>query len=153
MRILAIDPATKLGWASPTSSGMQDFSLRSNESKGLKFVKARAFIKQIIELDKIEIVIYEKPGGAHYNGVRSGANFEGIIMELAESMGLEYKDFSASEIKKHAKVTTNCTGTMNKDMMVQSAKIYLSGKYDVDIIDDNHADALWLYDMFNELVN
>lgn len=147
MKILAIDPATKTGWCTPTASGMVDFKLRSNESKGMKFIKFRSKIKELIEADDIELVVYEKPVQGQYNATRSGANFEGVILTLCEDFNLEYRDYSPHEIKRFAKVTwqekTNKLhkGHMKKNHMLQ----YARDCFDFEIIDDNHADAVWLY--------
>lgn len=149
LRILSIDPATITGWRSPTTSGVFNCSLRSNESKGMKFIKFRAYLKQIIEDDDINLVVYEKPGGRHFNGIRSHANFEGVLLQLCEDMNIEYRDYSATEIKKYAKekyieVTHSpVKGHMNKDKMMQHALVI----YDREFIDDNHVDAYFLYEL------
>ena len=42
MNILALDPATKCGWAiSPTIGGTWDLSTRRDESKGMKLIRFR----------------------------------------------------------------------------------------------------------------
>lgn len=149
MRILAIDPATVTGWRSPTSSGTFNCKLRSNESKGMKFIKFRSFIKQIIEDDDIDLVVYEKPGGRHFNGIRSHSNFEGVLLQLCEDMKIEYRDYSATEIKKFAKDTyievtqSAVKGQMNKARMMEFALVV----YDREFIDDNHVDAYFLYEL------
>lgn len=142
MRILAIDPATKTGWKSPTASGVIDFKLRSNESKGMKLIKFRSYIKDLIINDEIDLVVYEKPGGRFFNGVRSHANFEGVLIELCEGLKVQYKDYSASEIKRFA----TGKGNANKQMMIDTAKQF----FEENVIDDNHADALWLFELAKE---
>ena len=139
MRILAIDPATKTGWKSPTASGVEDFKLRSNESKGMKMVKFRAFFKSVIVNDEIDIVVYEKPSGRHFNALRSHSNFEGVLMQLCEELEVQYKDYSPGEIKRHA----TGKGNANKAIMYATA----CEVFDTDVVDDNHADALFLYEL------
>ncbi len=149
LRILSLDPATLTGYCTPTASGTFSNKLRSKESSGMKFIKFRAQIKRIIQDDEINLVVYEKPGGRHYNGIRSHANFEGVLLQLCEELGVEYRDYSATEIKKYAKtkyfnlIEAKPHGHMTKDKMVEYANLVFS----MDCEDDNHADAKWLYEM------
>jgi len=151
MRIAAFDPATQTGYCTPTVSGTFTVALRSNESKGMKMIKFRARVKEIIEQDNIQLVVYEKPGGRHYNGLRSHANFEGVLLQLCEELEVEYRDYSATEIKAYAKRTyfhkvgTPPKGTMTKDKMVKFAEVV----FEREFIDDNEADATWLYELAN----
>ena len=148
MKILAIDPANITGWSvGVILSGVFHCKGKSKESPGLKFVKFRKYIKDIINDEGIDIVVYEKPGGRFFGGVRSHANFEGVLLQLLEELGINFKAYSAGEIKKHAKqqytekFQVPLKGQMNKDLMVMTA-----GKFfDREIIDDNHADSLWLH--------
>lgn len=155
IRILALDPATKTGWKSPTSHGVFNLKLRSNESKGLKFIKFRSKIREVMLKDNITIVAYERPGGRHYNGLRSHANFEGIIMTACEDMEIEYRDYSAGEIKTFAKETwiemfsLPHKGHVKKEHMIK----YAEECFGIEIIDDNHADALWLYALAESELN
>lgn len=139
MNILAIDPATVTGWATNDKSGTFSVKLKSYESKGIKFLRFSSYVRDLIASNDIALVVYEKPSGRHFNGLRSHANFEGVLLKLCTELGVEYKDYSASAIKKHATGKGNC----KKDLMVKAAK----NKWTFDIIDDNHADALWLHDL------
>ena len=150
MNILSLDPAEKTGFRSPTTSGVFSVKLRSNESKGMKMIKFKSHIKEIILKDDIQLVVYEKPGGRNFAAVRSHSNFEGIILNTCEEMGVEYRDYSAGEIKRYAKETYEQAtgesikkGNMNKGDMVEAA-ITL---YDRTFIDDNHVDAYFLYEL------
>ena len=149
IRILSLDPATLTGYCTPTASGTFNNKLRSKESSGMKFIKFRAAVKEIITNDDITLVVYEKPGGRHYNGIRSHANFEGVLLTLCEELKMEYRDYSATEIKAYAKRTyfdlieSKPVGHMTKDKMVEYANVV----FDMECIDDNHADAKWLYEL------
>lgn len=132
--ILALDPATKTGWATKDDSGMEIFSKDACDRVG-------EFYRWLINLvlsDDIEMIVYEKPGGANYNGVRSHSQLEGVIMLVAGITGCGFLGLSAGEIKKFA--TGN--GRAKKDEMIQACK----EKLGIDPIDDNHADAAWIYD-------
>lgn len=154
MKIIAIDPGLITGWADDHSSGTWNLKPKSYESAGMKLIKFKASFCELVnsnlpEMDPDNFMIgpqldlfvaYEKPGGRHYNGIRSHSNFEGVLMQLCEEMKIQYKGYSAAEIKRHATGKGNC----NKEAMVASA----AAKWpEVKIIDDNHADALWLHNL------
>lgn len=61
MKILALDIATKCGWATATASGTWDFSLKRGESQGMKIVRFVAKVRELIKLENIGIVYYELP--------------------------------------------------------------------------------------------
>lgn len=144
MRILAIDQATKSGWCSPNGSGVWDLTPNRGESIGMRNVRFRAKLKELIELEDIEMVCYERPAGRHKSSLVVAGELISIIKLVCEDMGVEYGCYSASEIKKYA----TGKGNANKDAMIQSAE-----RYGVEIIDDNHADALHLWNMVNEEIN
>lgn len=137
MKILALDPATKTGWCTETASGVWDLTSKSYESKGMRFIKMKSSIDEVVKAESIDFIAYEKPGGRHYNGIRSHANFEGVIVSYCEENGIDYKDFSASEIKKFA----TGKGNSGKPAMIKACL----DKYKFNPIDDNHADAVHLY--------
>lgn len=137
MKVLALDPAALTGFCSATSSGVWDLKPKSYESNGMKFIKMRASIHEIVHAEEIDLIVYEKPSGRHFNGLRSHANFEGVIVGYCEEFELDYKDYSASEIKKFA----TGKGNAKKPEMISSCE----ATYGVKPIDDNHADAVHLY--------
>lgn len=150
MRILAIDLGATSGWClSEHEHGTWNLKTRPDESKGMKLIKLKANIMKVMEGGKIDVIFYEKPGGRHFNGIRSISNFEGVLQQFCLENDIDYRGFSATEMKKYAKqryqsvTNEKVSGRMNKDRMVEFAKIVLG----VDPIDDNHADALWLYQM------
>lgn len=140
MKILALDPATLTGYASDIASGVQDCSTRPSESKGLRIIRFVKFLNEMIETINPEIVVYEKPGGRNYSALRVHSQLESQIIEICENNKIEYKGYSAGEIKKHA----TGKGNSKKDDMVKAAELNWT---ELKIIDDNHADALWLLDL------
>ena len=136
MSLLALDPATITGWCTSTSSGIWNCTPKSYESAGMKLIKFKSSLHELITKERIRFVVYEKPGGRFYNGVRSHSNFEGVLIAYCEERDIDYKGYSAKEIKKFATGKGNC----NKEKMIEAAQ-----KYGIDIIDDNHADALHLF--------
>ena len=144
MRILSLDIATKTGWATNTSSGVWNLKVNKGESYGMKLIRFKAKVKELIQLEDIELVVYEKPSGRFIRAVASVSEMVGVLIELCEDLGVEYTSYTVSEIKKHA----TGKGNANKSMMVNSAK----EKFDIEIIDDNHADALWILDKAKHLL-
>lgn len=143
--ILALDIATKTGWATKDASGVWDFKLKRGESEGMKVVRFKSKLREIIKLQEINIIAYERPAGLHASSIITASKFLGILEETAEELGINYSGYSATEIKKHA----TGKGNVKKDLMIAAAKLKFKH---IEIIDDNHADALWLYHMvFNEL--
>lgn len=140
MVILALDIATKTGWATDVDSGVIDLSLKRGESPGMKTVRFQARIKELIDLIKPDLVVYEQPGGLHKSSIIDAAKLIGVLEVVCENRGINLSSYTASAIKKHA----TGKGNAGKPVMVQAAKDKWS---DIKIIDDNHADALWLWDL------
>lgn len=137
INILALDPATKTGFACKNASGVWDLKTKSYESKGMRLIKLRSSLDEICKAENINFVVYEKPGGRNYNALKSHSNFEGIIQAYCLDNGIEYKGYSAGEIKRFA----TGKGNANKQAMIDAFK----DKKGYDPIDDNEADAFHLY--------
>lgn len=148
MKILAIDPATKCGWAhSDGPSGTWDLSIRRDESAGMRLIRLRGKLREILENVGIDLLVYE--AARHAAPKMQGAlvvqsELQAIIKEFCEDAKpkIQYRGYSPTEIKKHA----TGKGNANKPAMTIAAKI----KFCFVITDDNHADALWLLDLAQE---
>ena len=137
MNILSLDPANLCGWKTKFASGVINCVSRGYKSKGMKFIKFRAEVKKLIIDSGINIVVYEKPGGRFFSGVRSHANYEGVLLELCNELKVEFKEYSAGEIKKYA----TGKGNANKfDVMLSVMQ-----RWNETPEDDNEADAIALY--------
>jgi len=142
MNILAIDPATLCGWAIESTEfkgyecGVWNLTKRKDESDGIKWLRFRAQLKEICSMQKIQIVAFERPAGQHQGAVIHHAKLVAIIEEFCADNAIEYKAYSAGQIKKFA----TGKGNSGKPIMIQAAKDKLG--YEGD--DDNEADALWL---------
>ena len=138
MKILGIDPGTTAGWCTGAdTNGIWKCAAKPYESVSMRLIKFRSSMKEVVEAEEIELIVYEKPGGRNYTGVKAHANFEGIIQEFALDHKLEYKGYSAGEIKRFATGKGNC----GKPAMIQACKDRLN----ITPLDDNHADAIFLY--------
>ncbi len=140
-KILALDIATKTGWCTETASGTWDFSLKRGESYGMRVVKFKAAVRQMIDLERITIVTYERPAGLHKSSIMVASEMVGVLQDLCIELGIEVTNYAAKEIKKHA--TGN--GNAGKPLMIAKAKEL--GYFPAD---DNQADAIHLYRMTKE---
>lgn len=138
MKILALDIATKTGWRTATSSGVWDLKPNRGESSGMRVVRFKSKVRELIELEGITQVSYERPAGLHKSSIMVASEMIGVLMDLCIELGVEYASYSASEIKKFA----TGAGNANKEKMIRAA-IELG----FNVIDDNHADAIHLYNL------
>ena len=137
MRMLAIDPATKCGWAmSKDIFGTWDLHIKKDESPGMKFIRLRAKLHELHESEKLELIIFERPGGRFKNDIISHSKLQAVIEEFCAQNDVEQKGYSSKEIKKFA----TGKGNANKLAMINAAKLKLGYQGE----DDNEADALWL---------
>ena len=139
MKILALDIATKTGWRTETSSGVWDFSkTKRGDSYGMRLIRFKSSIREIIELEKIDIVVYERPAGRFKSSIIVASEMIGVLIALCEEKGIQYTAYSATEIKKFA----TGKGNAKKQDMIDSAV-----QLGFNVIDDNHADAIHLYNL------
>lgn len=144
MNILAIDPATKCGWAhSSGNSGTWDLSVRRDESKGMRLLRLRGKLTECKTLVGVDLVVYEaarNAGPKMQGALVVTAQFTAIIEAWCCDNGVEYQGYSPTEIKKHAVGK----GNANKEAMILAAQ----DKWPLArITDDNEADAKWLLDL------
>jgi Holliday junction resolvasome RuvABC endonuclease subunit len=139
IKILAIDQASKCGWCcSLELNGVWDFTTRKDESMGMKLLRFKSKLREVCEAESIDVVVYERVAGFHKGAIIHAAKMVGIMESFCEESKIEYRAYSAAEIKKFA----TGKGNANKPKMIEAAKL----KYpSVEIIDDNHADALHIY--------
>jgi Holliday junction resolvasome RuvABC endonuclease subunit len=137
MRILALDCATKTGWALVTEgrileSGVLDFAKRRGESNGSMFLRFRVWLQ--IMLREVDFVVYEM---AHHRGGAATeicVNLTGRVQELCAAKKIEYSTVHSGTLKKWA-----CGGgKADKQKMLHAALIYLGRPAE----DDNEADAV-----------
>ena len=140
MKILALDPGTKCGWAitgacgSRYSSGVWNLKPNKFDSGGMRFVELYTKITNIIS--DVDLIAYER---VERHSSTYAAHVYGVIISVIQGIGEEYlipyKGIPVGTIKKHA----TGKGSAKKEAMVLAAQARFR---DVDIKDDNHADAL-----------
>lgn len=143
MRILAIDPATKCGWAhSDGPRGTWDLSIRRDESAGMRLIRFKGKLNEIQRDVGVDVVAYEAARNAGPNmqgALVVQAMIQGVLVSWCEENGVEYRGYSPTEVKKHA----TGKGNAGKDAMIAAAVKRFGA-----VGDDNEADALWILDLF-----
>lgn len=133
--ILALDLATKTGWAhSNGTSGVQDFKPRRGDSPGMRWLEFGAWLDRLYDLAPFEVLAHEQP---HYRGGKATEVLAGYVAKCQEwcaDHDVEITSRHTSEIKRFA----TGKGNASKEEMIEAASLV------GDVIDDNHADALWL---------
>ena len=138
LRILALDIATKTGWKTETSSGVWDFKLKRGESYGMRVVKFKAAVREMIKLENINIVSYERPAGLHKSSIMVASEMVGVLQDLCIEQGIDITNYTSKEIKQFA----TGKGNAGKPLMIEKAM-----DLGYNVIDDNHADAIHLYNL------
>lgn len=145
IRILALDIATHCGWATEEASGVWDLSMKRDESSGMRILRFRSKLTDMLTLVNPNLVTFERTSGQHKNALIVQAELHGILKLFCEDNKIEYRAFSASEIKKHA----TGKGNAGKPLMIAAAKEKLGYQGS----DDNEADALWILDLTKKTLN
>ena len=139
VRILALDLATKTGWAhSNGASGVQEFRLRRGDSPGMRWLEVRAWLNRVLDSADADVIVYEQ---AHHRGgaaTHLAHAMIGIVESVAAERDINITNRHTATIKKHA----TGKGNAPKDEMLAAAR----SKWG-EVEDDNHADALWLLDL------
>ena len=138
MKILALDIATKTGWKTETASGVWNLKPNRGESEGMRVVRFKSRVRELIELEGISLVSYERPAGMHKASIMVASEMVGVLKDLCLEKKIQLACYSANEIKKFA----TGKGNANKQKMIDKA-IELG----FNPTDDNEADAIHLYNL------
>ena len=123
MNILALDLATQTGWATNYEGkrcGTAKFEVKRGESPGMRFLRCRAWLKDMRDLlhRKIDLIVYEQ---AHYRGGAATAACVGLATEViafAAEYSIEIMAVHTKELKRFA----TGKGNAKKPEMIQAAK-------------------------------
>jgi Holliday junction resolvasome RuvABC endonuclease subunit len=133
-----LDIATKTGWKTATTSGVWDLKPNRGESEGMRVVRFKSKVKEIIAMEDINLIAYERPAGMHKSSIMVASEMVGVLKDLCIEKDIDLACYSASEIKKFA----TGKGNANKELMIEHAiKLGFNPK------DDNEADAIHLYNL------
>jgi Holliday junction resolvasome RuvABC endonuclease subunit len=140
IRILALDVATHCGYAiSRQLYGVWDLTPKRDESAGMRLIRFRAKLNEILKSEKINLVVFERPGGQHKGAIIVQAELQGQVKVVCEDLNIEYRGYSSQEIKKFA----TGKGNSGKPAMIAAAKEKLGYPGN----NDNEADAMWLLEL------
>ena len=144
MKILALDPATKTGWAhSCGSSGTFDLRVKKDESSGMRLIRLESKLNEIKKSVGVDMVVFEAQRGGlpgRLGALVVQSEIQGVLKRWCEVFEIEYRGYSPGEIKKHA----TGKGNSGKDKMREAAEArWPSRKF----VDDNEVDACWLLDL------
>lgn len=137
MNILALDVATHCGWATNTAHGTWDLTPKRDESGGMRLIRFKSKLREVVELENIDVIVFERSAGFHKSALIVQSELHGVLKLFCEENKIEHKAYSASEIKKFA----TGKGNAKKDAMIKAAQ----EKYGYVGNDDNTADALHIY--------
>lgn len=137
VKILAIDQATTTGWAMDGHSGTWNFKTKADESAGMKYLRFKGKLKEVCALGDINLIVYERAASQYKAALIHGAKMIAVIELFCAENNIEYKAYSAKEIKTFA----TGKGNAKKEAMISACK----KNYGIDPIDDNHADALHIF--------
>ena len=140
MKILALDIATKTGFATDMASGVWDLKLKKGESNGMKLIRLNSKVREVVESLNIDLVVMERPAGLFKSAIITESELIGVVKLYCEEKNINYTEYSATEIKKFF----TGKGNAKKADMIEEAKRRFP---EINIIDDNHADALALLEL------
>lgn len=138
MNILALDMATKTGWATNVNrtSGVQTFDVKRGESPGMRFLRCRGWLSEMLSLlCSIDVIVYEQ---AHHRGGAATACCVGLVSTVqafAAEHGIELMAVHTGELKRWA----TGKGNAGKPEMIKTAR-----QRGWSPSDDNEADAALL---------
>lgn len=138
-RILALDAATTTGFAHTDGAG-GTFTLpkaKKGEPIGKRMAHFYDWLRMMLADHETDVIVYEQ---AHHRGgapTRMGVGLVTIIEVAAYQHECQVKSCHTATLKKHA--TGN--GRAEKYQMRQAAE---RENPTIEIVDDNHCDALWL---------
>lgn len=150
-RILALDLATKTGWAhSCGQSGVWDLSIGKDESSGMRLIRFEGKLNEIREAVGVDVIAFEaisvsKGVKADINVTKLASKLQAIIEIWCIAHGAEHFSEHYNTIKAHALppvVGEKCV--RDKAAMFEAAKKKWPGR---EFEDDNEIDALWLLDL------
>ena len=144
-KILALDIATHTGWCTETASGVWNLTPKRDESNGIRLLRLKAKVREIVELEKVDLIAFERSQGHHQNSVIVQSELHGVLKLYCEENKIQYVAYSPGELKKFA----TGKGSANKLAMVKAAQ----DKYGWKGTDDNEADAIHIYHYAKSIFN
>lgn len=148
MRILALDLATRTGWAVWTgtarTSGVRDFSIGAREPRGILYQKFDEWLVEMLNPEP-DLVVYEDPG--HVRSRPAAAVLYGFVTRLWQAVDRRRIARQEVQIQRLKKWATG-SGRADKAAMIGAvcARFYPATHSPEEAcpLDDNEADAIAL---------
>lgn len=144
--VIGIDPGTACGWAvldmatgDRVASGTWDLSARRHEGGGMRFVRARRLVDELLLSYNKVVLVYEEV--RRHAGTDAAHVYGGLIATFAatcEEQTVPYTGIPVGTVKK----TATGKGNAPKGLMVEAARERWG--HPLRLADDNEADALWI---------
>ena len=143
MAVLAFDLGTTTGWAvlddqgNRVDSGVLKLAGRRHEGGGMRYVRFRASLRELLTIAEPAVVAYEEV--RRHMGTDAAHVYGGLLATLQaelEERSVPYLGLPVSTVKKLA----TGKGNAGKDMMIEAAQ----RRWKHEPVDDNEADALWV---------
>jgi Holliday junction resolvasome RuvABC endonuclease subunit len=144
MRLLALDIATKTGWAHSSGlSGTWDFRVGRDESADMRLVRFQGKLNEIKNGIGVDLIAFEsgQVHVAHLSGILVQAEMVGIMKLWCKTNEIQYIGLNITSIKRHA----TGKGNAGKELMLEAARKRWPEK---NIETHDEADALWILDLF-----
>ncbi len=145
MILLAIDPGTHCGWALRDlatgvylGSGVWDLGARRHEGGGMRFLRLRSYLLEVLDGVTVGLVAYEEV--RRHLGTDAAHIYGGIVASITaecEARGIPYCGIPIATIKKAA----TGRGNADKAAMVAAAAARWPG-WEPET--DDEADARWI---------
>jgi len=140
IKILALDMATKLGWATnvalPISSGVEVFDVNRGASPGARYFKFVKWLQDRIKEIQPDLVVYEQASQRGGAATEILIGFTTHLQSVCFMKKIEHVAIRAD----HIKIFATGKGKAEKEDMI---KAYIN-KFNIIPIDDNHCDAMWI---------
>ena len=142
---IGIDPGTKCGWAvlsedgDRLASGVWDLASKCHEGGGMRYVRARRYLAELLDSFDVAAVAYEEV--RRHRGTSAAHVYGGIVAVVSaecEARGIPYSGRPVGSVKRHA----TGKGNAGKPAMIGAAL----RRWGHVVKDDNEADGLWIAD-------
>lgn len=142
MKILAIDPGTRCGWAvweagTILAAGTWDLGARRHEGGGMRFLRLGRYLDEVFF--GVNAVAYEEV--RRHIGTDAAHVYGGIVAVISakcEACGVPYTGIGVGSVKKLA------TGKGNADKSAMIAAANARWGLALELKDENEADARWI---------
>jgi len=140
--ILALDPATKTGWAhSDGTSGSWALAARAGDHDGQPHLRLANLVAGIIKTKGCGLLAFESSPFVGTDRTAAtlskGSEFRGVLLLVAARLEVAVLTVNPMTLKAWA----TGSGLANKEQMRASYRRF----YDVDVTDPDECDALWVW--------